>query len=362
MPLGHTIVEGSSLRVLHTSDLHLSAGNPRTLEALEHILDVARQENADIVTIAGDMFDSARDANELRPQLRDLLSENGFEILVLPGNHDATAFTQNTFYGNDVFPLIDKPVTVREYEDLLIAGVPFRERLDDDVALRIREVSDFTGTKILLLHCTLDIGLGSGGFGEEEAIRYMPVSSAKLAGLGFDYILAGHFHSSLHEQKLASGGLFVYPGSPVSLTRKERGRRSAYLIDTESKKTQAIELSTFYCDELEVTISPGTEKAWVEQIEQWAKHHKGKNCDVRVIAKGFTEMPEAELKQQIEAAAGGIHVDFRVRGIENILRYPIYQRFKQRLLNDDGIDDKERVDMMMLTVVSRLAEEGELDL
>ncbi len=350
------------MRVLHTSDIHLSAANPRTLAALEHILDVARQEKADTVTIAGDMFDSAADANELRPQLRDLLSGNGFEILVLPGNHDATAFTENTFYGSDVDTLIDRPVTAREYEDLLIAGVPFRERFDDEVALRIREQSGSAGTKILLLHCTLDVGLGSGGFGEEDATRYMPVSSARLAGLGFDYILAGHFHSWLHEQKLANGGLFVYPGSPVSLTRRERGRRSAYLIDTTSRKTRVIELSTFYYDELEFTISPGTEKAWVKQVEQWAERHKGQDCDVRVIARGFTEMPEAELKQEIEAAAGGIPVDFRVRGIENILRYPIYQRFKQRLLDDDEITDKQTVDMMVLTVVSRLAEEGKLDL
>ena len=54
------------MRVLHTLDLHLKENDSRTVDTLQRILDVAREKRIDIVTIAGDMFDSPDDANTLR--------------------------------------------------------------------------------------------------------------------------------------------------------------------------------------------------------------------------------------------------------------------------------------------------------
>jgi len=350
------------LRVLHTSDLHLKHADARTLNALECILDLARREDVDAVTIAGDMFDSSEDANKLRPLLRKKLSDNGFDILVLPGNHDVSAFSQNTFYGNDVKLLTEQPVSIEEYEDVLIAGVPFRENLDEEAMLSLYQSARRGGTKILLLHCTLDLGFSTSSFGEERTTRYMPVSTAMLSELGYDYVLAGHFHSTFSSKPLANGGLFVYPGSPVSLTRKEVGPRSVYLLDTEKGRGYAVELPTFYYDELTLTITPGSEDESVSELERWVDDHSNRDCEVSIVVTGYTLMPEGELKEMVSSAAKGLPHEFLVVGIENILQYPIYKRFKEILLNENSIADKNAVDMMVLGVISQLAEAGRLRL
>lgn len=102
------------------SDLHLRRDNPRTIHALDEILRIGKKEKVDLLTIDGDMFDSSEDANDLRSELPGKLSSNNFEILVIPGNHDINAFTQNTFYGNDVKLLIHFTVQVEEYDDVAI--------------------------------------------------------------------------------------------------------------------------------------------------------------------------------------------------------------------------------------------------
>jgi len=350
------------LRVLHTSDLHLKEKDPRTVDTLQHILDVAKEKRVDIVTIAGDMFDSPEDANGLRPDLREMLTGNGFTILVLPGNHDSSALTEDTFYGNDVTLLTNDPVTVHVRDDVLIAAVPFKEKLDDDTAMAIAQAGNVDKTKILLMHCTLDIGFDANAFGEEVHRQYMPVSSAMLAGLGYDYVLAGHFHIRAYELPLANGGMFVYPGSPMSHTWRETGPRYAYLLDTQRNTGEFVRLSTFYYDELYVEVYPGTEDKAISRIRRWAKNHLGDNCDGTITVTGFTERSETELNDSIEQAAGGIPVNFKVLGIGNISQYAIYRRFKQKLESDPDIEDKVAVDSMVLRVISRLVDGGELSL
>ena len=49
---------------------------------------------------------------------------------------------------------------------------------------------------VLLFHGELlHFAAGSGAYGEEEGRDYMPVWLSSFEGLGFDYVLAGHFHS-----------------------------------------------------------------------------------------------------------------------------------------------------------------------
>ena len=73
-----------NVKLLHTADLHLNADRPETVEALEVVLAEADRHEVDIVTIAGDLFDTQAAADALRPQLRPLFSDNPFEIVAIP--------------------------------------------------------------------------------------------------------------------------------------------------------------------------------------------------------------------------------------------------------------------------------------
>src|SRR5215216_4273264 len=93
------------VKIVHTADLHIGmethgpidphTGLPRRLEdflnALDHIVDTAIDEHADMVIMAGDIYKS-RDPNPThqrafaRRVLR--LSQHGVPVFLLAGNHD----------------------------------------------------------------------------------------------------------------------------------------------------------------------------------------------------------------------------------------------------------------------------------
>ncbi|MGI6365981.1 MAG: metallophosphoesterase [Bacillota bacterium] len=50
------------MKILHTADVHLHTQYPQRMEALRRVLDLGRQENIDLMLIAGDLFDDHQQA------------------------------------------------------------------------------------------------------------------------------------------------------------------------------------------------------------------------------------------------------------------------------------------------------------
>src|SRR5690606_715273 len=76
------------------SDLHLSAetagltAGVDELEALRQVLATAQHARADVVLLAGDIFDHNRQPLALLDRAARLLAEAGRPVVILPGNHD----------------------------------------------------------------------------------------------------------------------------------------------------------------------------------------------------------------------------------------------------------------------------------
>lgn len=344
------------MRILHTSDLHLSENKPETLEALKEILRVAKKRSVDLVTIAGDMFDSERDSNTLRPKLRSMLSENGFPILVIPGNHDRNSFTTNTYYGDDLDVVVTEPFQTKSYGDVAITALPYRESPDEGLIAQLKKAKKRGKKNILLLHCTLDRGYGSGDFGEENQIKYFPVTLQTISDLGYEYVLAGHFHTNQSEMTLENGGAFLYPGSPVSISRKECGKRCVLLLDTEKDKRQFLELNSFYYDNLSVNVFPGGENEAIIEIEKWVSDRNGTNCEMNIVVNGFIATSEGSFNKKLQKVSSGTNLEPSYRSVKDILDYPLYIRFMKKLNAIDVIEDKRALEMIALKVISRLAE------
>lgn len=94
------------LRILHTSDLHLGdrpavPGPMRHSEAclcsLEALELTAERVAADVLIVAGDMFDNARVPDEVLRKAAARLAALPLTVVVLPGNHDHIA--DNSLYG-----------------------------------------------------------------------------------------------------------------------------------------------------------------------------------------------------------------------------------------------------------------------
>lgn len=80
--------------IVHSSDLHVDDGY--TMRAwggdgnapLAAVLDAAREADADIVLLTGDVFEHNRLSDAVLERTRSLLSAAGMPVVLLPGNHD----------------------------------------------------------------------------------------------------------------------------------------------------------------------------------------------------------------------------------------------------------------------------------
>jgi DNA repair exonuclease SbcCD nuclease subunit len=340
------------VKILHTADVHLRQDDSETVEALKQVLNKAEELNVDLLTIGGDLFDTSEDAEALRPELRELLKGNSFDILAIPGNHDEDVYRENLRFGNDLEVLTDKPYATREFGDVEIIGVPFQSSMDDELFSALKENSN-DQTQLMLLHCTLDIGFQSGGVGEEEG-EYFPITKATLAELDYNYVLAGHIHSTDREVPLDNGGTFIYPGSPVSHSTKETGRRKAILIDTEEDNVSSVSLETFYHDSYSKMVRPGEEDEVVNEIEEWVNQRKEDHCSLTVSVDGFVDRDENEFYEELEDVAGPAEISDSFRSVSPVLEHPLYQRFMEKLEEKDDLEEEEAVEDQVIRVLSQL--------
>ncbi len=321
------------VRILHTADVHLDPDHPERVDALESVLELATEEGVDVLTIGGDLFDSERAAEDLRSDFRTLFSDLPFSVLAIPGNHDAAAFRDDLFFGEDFEAAVTEPFGHHEFDETRVTTVPYRAGDPDEVLLALADRDPHDGPEVLVLHCSLEAPVDSTA-GDEGDVRYFPVDRHQLAELDFDYCLAGHFHSA-HELALPRGGRFVYPGSPASVTRAEQGRRGAVLVDTGEASVDRRRLDTFHYDRLDLTVTPGEEAAVLETIDSrttaWADRH----VDAAVTVDGFVAMPEAEFHDDLQAASGGFPLDDRTRTVGWLESHGLYDAIEDELADRD---------------------------
>lgn len=348
-------------RLLHTADVHLAADHPERRDALDQVIGRAEEDDVDVLTIGGDLFDSEVDADELRPELRDRFSDLPFPIVAIPGNHDEEAFREDLFFGENFQPAVDEPfehVTVAGGE-VCLTSLPYTPRPTEDLLVEFNEREPFDGTEILLLHCSLEAPFADRTVGNEEAQRYFPIGKATLAELGFDYYLAGHYHSA-HRVELPNGGTFVYPGSPASVTRSETGQRSTALLDTDADTLELPVLDTFHYDHKEFEVVPGEEDRMIEAVEEWATQRAGRNVDATITVTGHVDTDETSFEEALDDASGAIPLDNLATSASPVLSNPLYQSFLEELEACDFDDDslREAVEQRTIRVFSELDRKG----
>jgi len=350
------------MRVLHTADLHLGSGDGRTLDALDAVLAAAAREEVDALTVGGDMFDSVADADELRPRLRERFTDNPFEVVVVPGNHDAEAFEGNVEFGPDLTVLSTDPFETHAVDDGRVVGVPYRDQLGEELFFGLEECADEDA--VLLLHCTLDAGFAASATGENERSGYFPIQKETLGELGYEFVLAGHVHADLYQTKLPNGGLFIYPGSPVSHSWSELGRRHAVVVDTDDENVQPVALDTDYRDRFTASVTPGEGYDVIDRVERWVDGHDERST-LEIRVGGFTEIDEQTFDERLRAVAGPATVTNETRGVAAVLDHPIYEDFTGRLddldLSEyDHVDDSDHVERRLVAALAHLLETGEV--
>lgn len=327
--------------LLHTADVHLRRYDGDRWDALAAVLDRAEDRSVDVVTIGGDLFDRPSDVETLRPRLRtELFANRPFEILLIPGNHDESAFRRDLFFGEPCTVVAgDDPTTWTSDEgDLSIVALPYRERLTDELAATLRDRTPQADIEALLFHGSLDAPIRAATGGEEMR-RYFPITERELAVLGFDYYLAGHYHDPHHRQ-FGDGAEFVYPGTPISTTRAETGRRQVVRLEGDGQLSFE-PLDTPHHLEHRVTVTPGEEAAAIDGIVDWLETAVTPSAEPRVIVDGAVDLPESAFRAELEDLVDTDRIDHRWVSVGAIADHPVLAEFAERLAERDWDDETQ---------------------
>ena len=224
------------LKIIHAADFHLdspfSGLSPEQAvqrreeqrELLDRLAALARDRQADLVLLAGDLLDSERVYRETALALNPALAAIPCPVFISPGNHD--------FYApRSVWTALDWPDNVHifssgalEQVDLpgcVLWGRAFTGPRQDTCPLEGLAVPDDGRAHIACLH---------GAVGPDSG--YGPISPGDIAASRLDYLALGHIHQASGLQREGST-YWAYPGCPEGRGFDELGEKGALYVEVE---------------------------------------------------------------------------------------------------------------------------------
>ena len=285
------------MRLLHTSDWHLGRSFhgasllDEQAEALDRIVELAREAAVDLVVIAGDLYDRAIPPAEAVSLFTDTLARlrsAGIAVVAIAGNHDshvrvsvydpllsALGVTIRGAVSRAAEPVLVLPAAggaavavyplpylepVVDGPRLLAASAPEGCDSAEEVALELpsgtparfsheattrlalqgirRDLERRPGTRSVLVAHTFVAG-GQGSDSERELSVGQVDRVSVEAFAGFDYVALGHLHGS---QQL-DGPRLAYSGTPLPYSfSEERHRKSVRIVELAADGTPVVEV------------------------------------------------------------------------------------------------------------------------
>jgi DNA repair exonuclease SbcCD nuclease subunit len=235
------------VRFVHASDLHLDASfggvnasddavagafARSTLEALERVVALCIEREADFLVIAGDLHNSAD--RSLRGELAfqramRRLADRGIPAFVVQGNHDpADGWSAGLELPDSVVIFSSREVERREVHRngevvCAVYGRSFPTRqVTDNLALEYRRQPD-DPLAVAVLHTNV---------GQLAAWdNYAPSTVDDLRAANMDYWALGHIHVP---GRISDNPVAVYSGSTQGLNPNEEGPRGCFVVELDA--------------------------------------------------------------------------------------------------------------------------------
>lgn len=203
------------MKIIHCADIHLDSKMESSLSkeqakerkkelitTFENMVKYARDNEADIIMIAGDLFDSCHITLNVRRKVESLIKENkNIDFLYLKGNHGRNNFLEDIETIPDNLKLFDSTWKKYIYGDVVISGIELNE--ENNTKAYDSLILDKDKINIVLMH------------GQES--KYLPKDTAEIVNIRelqnkyIDYLALGHMHEYKYD-KLDNRGNYCYSG------------------------------------------------------------------------------------------------------------------------------------------------------
>ncbi len=345
------------MKLLITADGHLNEGEPERLETFIRLVKQGIGEEIDALLVAGDLFHSNSAFRSLKSEINSRIEEldPDFKVLIVPGNHDDKLSSSN-FLGEN-FVVLDEEnrrrVISGHGEEIEVVGLPFREGAGTAETLKRLPEPSGSGNSLLLTHGSLIDASGGYAFpepGEEVEEKKHLIFREDLEKTNYDLVVLGHWHGT----RLLEGrnGYLLYPGSFIPVSRREKGVKSYWTLETTEEGPVDLQEhpvqfdSAWYFREERLFFVPGhASDPQGDLRELLADMEADDRCRLKVVIDGFLP-EEAELRfrnelldvsEDFEDQFREITLDWQVTGTDKI-DTPLVSKFIE---NVEGMDKSE---------------------
>jgi exonuclease SbcD len=304
------------LKILHTADIHLGARFPglgskgisqreQLRATFRNVIAAAVEEGADIVLIAGDLFDSNEQPQrniDLVIEQFNLLGSKNIPVCLIPGTHDS--LDSSSVYCKVDFEkkctnlkiFADENVSCLEYPglDLTVYGKPNLSNRSYTSPLKGLKRSTSTKFHVAMAHGSFYIPDRTAE--DDHVFRLEEIETS-----GMDYLALGHWHRPYRcSQKPPAW----YPGPPEWISGQTE--KSAVLLvslsDLGEVKVDSRKLGLRDYDEVEIDMSGVQDLAKLK-----ARISEGANQNLvrQVTLKGLRDAECIISPEELEADLGG---------------------------------------------------------